>query len=88
MYITSTEKQGEERVAILQLNGKLDGSNHMQLLDEVKKIHGKGGRNLLIDLEPLDLPEQRWYCGNPHNSFCYFAAFPFQRMDQAGCLTI
>ena len=53
MDITSTEKQGDVRVTILQLNGKLDGSNHMQLLDEVKKIHSKGGRNLLIDLSRL-----------------------------------
>ena len=53
MFITSTEKQGEEGVTILQLNWKLDGSNHMQLLDEVKKIHNKGGRNLLIDLSHL-----------------------------------
>jgi anti-anti-sigma factor len=53
MDITSTEKQGDVCVTILQLNGKLDGSNHMQLLDEVKKVHNKGGRDLLIDLSCL-----------------------------------
>ena len=48
--MTSTQKQGRVPVTILQLDGKLDGSNHMELVEEVKMIYGQGVRNLLIFL--------------------------------------
>ena len=37
---TSTQKQGRVPVTILHLDGKLDGSNHMELVEEVKMIYG------------------------------------------------
>ena len=53
MNITNTQKQGHLPVAVLQLDGKLDGSNHMQLIEEAKKVYRNGIRDLLIDLSCL-----------------------------------
>ena len=40
-------------MTILELDGKLDGSNYMQLVDEAARIYLNGARNLLIDLSKL-----------------------------------
>jgi anti-anti-sigma regulatory factor len=53
MEITSTQKQGRVPVTILQLDGKLDGSNHMQIVDEAKMIYRAGVQDLLIELSQL-----------------------------------
>ena len=53
MDITSIQKQGRVPVTILQLDGKLDGSNYMQLVEEAKKIYQAGARDLVIDLTRL-----------------------------------
>ena len=53
MNITTSQKQGRVLVTILKLAGILDGSNHMQLVDEAKKIYQSGMRDLLIDLSKL-----------------------------------
>ena len=53
MVMTSTQKQGGVPVTILQLDGKLDGSNYMQLLEEAQRIYQGGARDLLIDLSRL-----------------------------------
>jgi len=53
MIITTTQKQGRSPVTVLQLAGKLDGSNYMQLIDEAKKAYLNGVRDLLIDLSQL-----------------------------------
>jgi anti-anti-sigma regulatory factor len=53
MEISTTQKQGRVPVTILQLDGKLDGSNYMQLVEEAKRIYENGARDLLIDLSGL-----------------------------------
>jgi len=54
MEITSIQKIGQHLpVTILQLNGKLDGSNHIQLVDEAKKNYDNGVRDILIDMSRL-----------------------------------
>jgi anti-anti-sigma regulatory factor len=53
MNISITQKQGRVPVTILQLIGKLDGSNYMQLIDEARNVYLKGLRDLLIDLSGL-----------------------------------
>ena len=53
MIITSTRKQARVPVAILELAGKLDGSNYKQLVEEATKIYLNGARDLLIDLSKL-----------------------------------
>ena len=54
MEITNIQKLGKHLpVTILQLAGKLDGSNYMQLVEEAKRIYENGARDLLIDLSGL-----------------------------------
>ena len=53
LTITISKKQGRVLVTILQLDGILDGSNHMRLVDEAKKIYHEGIRDVLIDLSKL-----------------------------------
>jgi anti-anti-sigma regulatory factor len=53
MNITTTQKQGRVYVTVLQLSGKLDGSNYMQLVEEVRRAYINGVRDLLIDLSRL-----------------------------------
>jgi anti-anti-sigma regulatory factor len=53
MHITITQKQGRVQVTVLQLIGKLDGSNYMQLVDEARRTYLNGVRDLLIDLSQL-----------------------------------
>jgi len=53
MDITITQKQGRLPVTVLQLTGKLDGSNYMQLVEEAKRLYLNGVRDLLIDLSEL-----------------------------------
>jgi anti-anti-sigma regulatory factor len=53
MNINSTLRQGRVPVTVLQLNGKLDGSNYMQLVDEAKRNYLNGVHDLLIDLSQL-----------------------------------
>jgi anti-anti-sigma regulatory factor len=53
MEMTSRQIQGRVPVTILQLDGKLDGSNYLQLFEEVKMIYAQGVRNLLFDLSRL-----------------------------------
>jgi anti-anti-sigma regulatory factor len=53
MYITTSQKKGRVPVTILQLAGIMDGSNHSLLVDEAKKIHLSGIRDLVIDLSKL-----------------------------------
>jgi anti-anti-sigma regulatory factor len=53
MEMTSRQIQGRVPVTILQLDGKLDGSNYLQLFEEVKMIYAQGVRDLLFDLSRL-----------------------------------
>jgi len=53
MEMTSRQMQGRVPVTILQLDGKLDGSNYLQLFEEVKMIYAQGVRDLLFDLSRL-----------------------------------
>ena len=54
MEIETIQKLGHHLpVTVLQLSGKLDGSNYLQLVDEAKKIYHNGVRDLLIDMSRL-----------------------------------
>jgi anti-anti-sigma regulatory factor len=53
LNITISQKQGRIPVSFLQLIGKLDGSNYMQLVDEASRAYINGVRDLLIDLSGL-----------------------------------
>jgi anti-anti-sigma regulatory factor len=53
MNITISQKLGRVPVTVLQLIGKLDGSNYMQLVEEARNVYLNGMRDLLIDLSQL-----------------------------------
>ena len=54
MEIESMQKLGQHLpVTVLQLSGKLDGSNYLQLVDEAKTTYRNGARDLLIDMSRL-----------------------------------
>jgi anti-anti-sigma regulatory factor len=54
MEIASIQKLGQHLpVTVLQLNGKLDGSTYMQLVDEAKRNYANGVRDILIDMSRL-----------------------------------
>jgi anti-anti-sigma factor len=53
MNMIVSQKQGRVPVTVLQLIGKLDGSNYMQLIEEARKAYLNGARDLLIDLTEL-----------------------------------
>jgi len=53
MDININQKQGRVPVTVLQLVGKLDGSNYLQLVDEARKTYLNDTRDLLIDMSRL-----------------------------------
>lgn len=53
LEITITHNQKPVPVAILQLQGSLDGNTYEKFIAEAKKIYGEGTRNLLLDLRQL-----------------------------------
>jgi anti-anti-sigma factor len=53
MNIIVTHKQGRVRVTVLQLIGKLDGSNYLELIEEARRAYINGVSELLIDLSQL-----------------------------------
>ena len=53
MNINVSQKQGHMQVTVLQLDGKLDGSNYLQLIEEAKRAYINGVHDLLIDLSKL-----------------------------------
>ena len=53
MDIIVNQKQGRVAVTVLQLIGKLDGSNYMELIEEARRAYINGVSDLLIDLSQL-----------------------------------
>jgi anti-anti-sigma regulatory factor len=53
MKLTTTLTRRPAQLAILHLDGKLDGSNYTQLLDSALELHRSGIRRLLLDLAAL-----------------------------------
>ena len=51
MEMTTTQKPGA--VAVLQLMGKLDGSNYQELISEAQKLYDAGMRDIVLDLSQL-----------------------------------
>ena len=55
MEIEILQKLGQHvPVTVLQLSGKLDGSNYLQLVNKAKEIYQNGVRDLLIDMSRLN----------------------------------
>jgi anti-anti-sigma regulatory factor len=51
MKVTHNQEPGP--IAILQLEGALDGSSYESFIAEAKKLYDSGERNLLLDLQEL-----------------------------------
>ena len=53
MKMTVTNADGSVPVAILHLEGKLDGANFESLIEKAQDLYDDGGRDLLLDLSGL-----------------------------------
>jgi anti-anti-sigma regulatory factor len=53
MIITITKTERPAHVTIIHLEGKLDGANYENLIDEAQNIYDAGARDLIIDLSKL-----------------------------------
>jgi len=53
MNITVSQAKGRVPVTILQLDGKLDGTNFQELIDRARQLYDGGARDFLIDLADL-----------------------------------
>ncbi|HEX2996930.1 MAG TPA: STAS domain-containing protein [Anaerolineales bacterium] len=53
MDITVTVEQAREPVAIMRLQGSIDASNFVQVVDKAQEIYQNPARNLVIDLSEV-----------------------------------
>ncbi|RPI90776.1 MAG: anti-sigma factor antagonist [Chloroflexi bacterium] len=53
MNITVSIQQAREPVAILRLQGDIDASNFVQVVDKAQEIYENPARNLIIDLSEV-----------------------------------
>jgi anti-anti-sigma regulatory factor len=53
MEMTSGTVSGSPNIVILSLNGELDASNYLDVIDRVRQLYDGGARQLVIDLSDL-----------------------------------
>jgi len=53
MKINVTQSMETVPVMVMHLQGKLDGSNYMDVVTEAERIYKNGTRNLLLNLSDL-----------------------------------
>ena len=53
MNITVIQYQGRVQVALLRLEGKLDGASYLDLISKVKKIYANGTHYMILDLAQI-----------------------------------
>lgn len=53
MEMTSGTVSGSPNIVILRLNGELDASNYLDVIDRVRQLYDGGARQLVIDLSDL-----------------------------------
>lgn len=53
MNITVTIQQAREPVAVMRLQGDIDASNFIQVVDKAQEIYQNPARNLIIDLSEV-----------------------------------
>jgi anti-anti-sigma factor len=53
MEITVSLKQANEPVAIMRLQGSIDASNFVQIVDKAQEIYQNPARNLILDLSEV-----------------------------------
>ena len=53
MDISVTQMQGNVPVAVLKLDGQLDGQNYEELITKARELHSAGARDFILDLSNL-----------------------------------
>ena len=53
MHITVTVQQAREPVAVMRLQGDIDASNFVEVVDKAREIYQNPARNLIIDLSEV-----------------------------------
>jgi len=53
MEITVTKQTGKVSVAVIELNGQLDGQTYQALIASAKEVYGGGAKDILLDLTNL-----------------------------------
>ncbi len=53
MEIKISQIKSPANVTLLQVTGKLDGSNYLDLIEEARRVYMDGARDLLIDMSQL-----------------------------------
>ena len=54
MNMTITQEQGRVPVTIINIQGKLDGSNYKDLIAKAQELYQGGARDMLIDLSEVE----------------------------------
>src|SRR5919108_3227564 len=53
MEITVSLQQASESVAVMRLQGDIDASNFLQIVDKAQEIYNNPARNLILDLSDV-----------------------------------
>lgn len=53
MEMTSSTVTDSPKIVILNLDGELDASNYLDVIERVRQLYGEGARHLVIDLSDL-----------------------------------
>jgi anti-anti-sigma regulatory factor len=53
MEIKKQQIPSRANLTVLQVSGKLDGSNYLDLIEEARRVYMDGARDLLIDMSQL-----------------------------------
>ncbi|WP_374688417.1 STAS domain-containing protein, partial [Promineifilum sp.] len=53
MEISINTGPGSSKIAVMALNGELDASNYLDVIDQVRRLYRNGKDQLIIDLSDL-----------------------------------
>ena len=53
MNISTSQAQGNVPVAVIKLDGQLDGQNYQELITKAQELYNAGAHNFLLDLSDL-----------------------------------
>ena len=54
MNISVSQAQGNVPIAVIKLDGQLDGQNYQELISKAQELYGAGARDFLLDLSGLN----------------------------------
>ena len=68
MKITVSIEQAEDPIAIMKLEGDINASNFMDVVDKAEELYNNPARNLIIDLSEVS-SISRIFTGTPRNLY-------------------